>query len=119
MKTPIILRADDGLSWWNDAKNLSSFVETPEIEAGTYTIWDADGQILDLSIAEPAKKTFLGLKFTSGAQGEITETARYEPDVLHAVIANHIQEVWKYKGEIPEDLIAIVHLLCRLQPAFR
>jgi hypothetical protein len=116
MKAPIILRADDGLSWWRDAGALERFVELPEIEEGIYTVWDSEGQALDLSPAtQDVRKSFLGLRTGSTPEGVITETGRYEPEILHAVIAAHIKDVWKYKGEIPEELCRIVHLLCRLQ----
>ena len=120
MKSPILLRADDGLSWWSDADSLAAYVESPDIEEGIYTAWDADGQVLILAPAAPVvRKSFSGLRSVSVSPGVISETGCYEPDVLHAVIASHIKDVWSYIEEVPADLCGIVQVLCSLQPAHR
>ena len=120
MKAPIILRADDGISWWKDAASLECYVESPDIEDGIFTVRDTEGQVLNLSPLIPVKRGRLfGLRTVSVSPGVISETGQYESEILHALIAAHIRGVWHYNGHIPEGLPSILELLCRLQPASR
>jgi len=118
MKTPIILKADDGISWWTTASQLESWIESPDIEEGIYTAWDAEGQILELSPVEPVRHgSFLGIRTVSISCGKITETGRYDCDSPRVLIAAHIQKYLNCHDEIPKDLDSIVALFCRLEPA--
>lgn len=117
MKTPLILRADDGISLWATASQLEMYVESPDIERGIYTAWDAEGQILQLSPADPVSHgSFLGIRSVSVSCGILTGTGRYDPETPRALIAAHIQGVLNYRGEIPNDLASIVVLLRSLEP---
>jgi hypothetical protein len=105
MKSPILLQGDDGLSWWNDANRLARHVESPDIEDGVYTVWDAEGQVLTLTAATPVeRRSFFGIHSVSVSPGVIKETGRYEPNILYSVIAFHVKDVCGYKGELPADL---------------
>ena len=121
MKTPIILRADDGLSWWNDADWLRSSIEPQDIKDGIYTAWDSAGQALALTreITREKWSLFGRARLITEPEYGIFETGRHEPHVLHAVIASHVTDVWNYQGDIPADLPSIVFLLCRLQSGER
>ena len=112
MKTPILLRADDGLTWWRNSGNLESYVESPDIADGIYSAWDAEGQRLNL---EAARKSFFGMSTVSN--GVLSDSGSYEPEYLHSVITSHIKDVYDQAGDLPKDLPSVIALLCRLQPA--
>ena len=91
-------------------------MESPDIEDGTYTLWDAEGQILSLTPAAPTRrKSVLGVSLVAVSPGSLTEMGRYEPEILGCVIADHLREVCRCHDELPTELGAVLDLLYRLQ----
>lgn len=117
MKYPIMLRSDDGITWWKDAAKLEEYVESPDIEAGIYKAWDAQGQILKLSPKTPVTRgSFLGFETVSISSGSLSETGEFDPDGLSGAIARHLQAFFlHYEKNIPPDLESTLALLCQLQ----
>ena len=118
MKAPIILRADDGLSWWSDPGKLGLALESPDIEDGIYHAWDAEGQILKIAPLRPVvHRSFFGLRTVSVSPGVVSGTGLYEPDVLQAVLAEYIADMGCPTEDIPKDLDSAVERLCRQKPS--
>ena len=117
MKLPIILRADDGVSWWPDAVTLQLSIESPDIEAGIYSAWDSLGQVLEVVPLEPVLRGRLfGIESVRVSPGRLIETGVYSPDDLRTVIFDHLSEI----SSVPDctlDLPSAVDLLCLSQQA--
>ncbi|GEP46102.1 hypothetical protein [Brevifollis gellanilyticus] len=116
MTSPIILRADDGVSWWRDPARLALHLESPDIEAGLYSAWDADGQVLQVLPLHPTvRKPFLGMATLSVTAGRLVETGIYRPDELQEVIREHLTEVLPSMPDDVPDLRAAIKMLCQSQ----
>lgn len=116
MTSPIILRADDGISWWRDPARLALHLESPDIEAGLYSAWDADGQVLQVLPLHPTvRKPFLGIETLSVTAGSLVETGTYRPDELQEVIREHLTEVLPSMPDDMPDLRAAIEMLCQSQ----
>ncbi len=118
MKLPIILLADDGVTWWPEPRLLETSVESPDIEDGIYyTAWDSEGQILELKASLPvSRKSFLGLSSVSVSPGVLRETGNYEPEKLRSVILAHLKDRLPSSNTVG-DLASVLVQLCREQPA--
>lgn len=120
MRTPIFLQADDGLTWWTDLPALASSLESPDIEAGIYQAWDADGQRLSIAPVVPVKRgRLLGFPSASISCGNVSASGVFEQDALCGVLAAHLRDACDYSAEPPGDLPELINLLCRLQPQSR
>jgi hypothetical protein len=118
MKTPIILRADDGVSWWPVPHQLELSIESPDIEAGLYSAWDAQGQILEVVPVEPVRRgRFFGIETVSVSPGRLVETGTYRPDELTIVIQEHLADVLPSPPFSGLDLATALNLLCQSQPS--
>ena len=118
MKPPIILRADDGISWWLDSTKLQCSIESPDIEAGLYSAWDAQGQVLEVVPVEPVvRRRFLGIESMSVSSGRLIETGVFRPDELTAVIYEHLTDTLPSLPAPQLDLTAAMTLLCQSQPS--
>lgn len=115
---PIILQANDGISWWRDPFKLQCSIESPDIEAGLYAAWDSQGQVLDVvPVAPVVRSRFLGIETVSVTSGRLIETGAFCPDDLRTAILDHLSDVLPSSHETPTDLSAAVDLLCHTQPA--
>lgn len=116
MKPPIILRADDGVSWWLDPQKLQRSIESPDIEAGIYSAWDAQGQILEVVPVEAVKRSrFLGIEAVSVSPGRLIETGTFCPDELTAVINDHLSDMLPSQPATAFDLSTALEQLCKSQ----
>jgi hypothetical protein len=117
MTPPIILHADDGISWWRDPLQLQQSIESPDIEAGIYTAWDALGQVLRvLPMAPAVRSTFPCLASASVTCGKLVETGKFRPEDLRSAIFQHLFETQPSIPPSDMDLQATVALLCEVQP---
>ena len=114
MKPPIILRADDGVSWWLDPEKLQLSIESPDIEDGIYSAWDAQGQILEIVPVEPVvRRRFLGIETVSVSPGRLIETGTYRPGELTKVIQDYLSDVFPSLPATTLDLSTALNLLCQ------
>ncbi len=118
MKLPIILQADDGVTWWPEPGMLEISVESPDIEDVNYAAWDAEGQVLEITAAQPvSRRSFIGISTVSVSSGALTETGKYEPDQLRSVIIAHLENRTTSTNIEGEDLASLLACFCRDQPA--
>lgn len=118
MKLPIILRADDGITWWPDAVALQHSIESPDIEAGIYSAWDSQGQILEVAPLWPVfRRRFFGMESVDVSPGKLIETGIYNPEDLKMAILDHLSETPSPAPDNFLDLPAAVNLLCQNQQA--
>jgi hypothetical protein len=118
MKTPIILKADDGVSWWRDPHKLEISIESPDIEAGLYSAWDAQGQLLAVVPVEPVTRGwFFGIETVSVSPGRLVETGTFRPDELTTVIQGHLADALPSQPFSGLDLTTALNLLCQSQPS--
>lgn len=117
MTLPIILRADDGLSWWTDLHKLELALESPDIEAGVYLAWDAHGQVLQVVSCAPVKRgSILGVQTVNVVSGRLVETGIFSPDDLRSVIHSWLLEQHPSTSCSEADLASTLALLCSTQP---
>lgn len=116
MHLPVILRADDGISWWSDSRSLELSLESPDIEDGMYSAWDALGQVLRVLPLEPVKRgRFFGLKTVTVTSGRLAETGEYDSGQLVVAIHEHLSDRFPSIPLSGMNLEATVGLLQSLQ----
>jgi hypothetical protein len=116
MKTPIILKADDGVSWWPDPALLQCSIESPDIEEGLYSAWDAQGQVLEVVPVMPVvRRRVLGIESVSVSSGKLIETGLFRPEELTTVILTHLLDVSPSPPAKGLDLTTVLSLLCQSQ----
>lgn len=108
--SPLIMKADDGVYWYESAQDLERDVESPDIEEGIYTVWDAEGQVLNLQLYEPVKKGWLSV---SVSQGVVKTTGEYEVEAMRNAIA---QDLGVDANSLPKDVPALVKHFCSTKP---
>ncbi|GAA5497130.1 hypothetical protein Rhal01_03320 [Rubritalea halochordaticola] len=108
---PLIMKADDGVYWYESAQDLGRDVESPDIEEGIYTVWDAEGQVLKLQLCEPLKKGWFSRSISKGV---ITATGKYDVEAMRTAIAQGLEvDV----NSLPEEAPALVKRFCSSKPA--
>ena len=109
MKFPIILQADGGITWWPTVELLQNSLESPDLKAGIHAVWDAEGQILGLTVAHPvSRSSFSGIPTVSISPGVLIESGKYEPDQLRSAVVAHLQPAHLSSEKIAsEDLDSI------------
>jgi hypothetical protein len=118
MKLPIILRADDDLTWWLDPAKLQCSIESPDIEAGLYSAWDSQGQVLDVIPVEPVvRRRFLGIESVSVSPGRLIATGVFRPHELTTIIQTYLWEVFSTPPAKELDLSTALSLLYESQPS--
>lgn len=111
---PLIMKAEGGVYWYESAQDLERDVESSDIEEGIYTVWDAEGQVLNLQPYEPVKRNWLG--WVSVSQGVLTATGKCDIEAMRNAIAYYLEvDV----NALPEDASELVKHFCSLKPAER
>ncbi|SHK35299.1 hypothetical protein SAMN02745181_3671 [Rubritalea squalenifaciens DSM 18772] len=97
--------------WYESTQDLERDVESPDIEEGIYTVWDAEGKVLKLQLCEPVKKGWFSRSISKGV---ITATGKYDFEAMRTEIAKGLEiDV----NSLPEEAPALVEHFCSSKPA--
>ncbi len=110
MKAPIILVEGQDVSFFSSATALERYVESPDIDC--YQVFDAEGQVLNLTSEAPPPKR--GLRLGWVAVGKVKVSRREPPETASAELAQILSAyLMRLTGQSPGkvELSALIRQL--------
>lgn len=113
---PIILVADDGISWYQTTADLERDLESPDVNAGVYQAFDATGLRLQLQCPPNRSTTW----FSFGVDVEpvtVGSGTVHDPQSLELALRDHLTHVAGLNCPQDAGLSQLISWLTQFQPS--
>lgn len=116
--SPVILIADDGVHWYQSPSALGLALESPDVNAGIYTAFDATGRKLELR-CPPDNQAGHYFGMVDIHPVTVHEGKVCDAPTLKAAIIDHLARTQNTVLPADASLACAIASLIRLQPADR